>query len=171
MSDTLRLFFALPVPPTQAREILSWRQQLLCSGNWVHGHDLHLTLAFLGQQPAARLVDLQVAAIQISRCGSFELHLDRLNIWSDGLLHLAPSCPPAHLLQLQQDLAEQLQQLGFALEQPTYRPHLTLARHASWPSTAPEFGFRWRVDRFALFTSKSVTIGPRYQQIGTWQLV
>ena len=125
MSDTLRLFFALPVPPAQARKILSWRQQLPCSGNWVHGHDLHL----------------------------------------------APSCPPTHLLQLQQDLAEQLQQLGFALEQPTYRPHLTLARHASWPSTAPGFGFRWHVDRFALFTSKSVTIGPRYQQIGTWQLV
>ena len=170
MSESLRLFFAIPVPPTQARNIQDWRRQLPCAGNWVHEHDLHLTLAFLGQQATTRLAELRAAADQTKRHRAFELRLDRLDIWNDGLLHLAPSRPPMALLQLQRTLAEQLQRCGFTLEQRTYRPHLTLARHATVPTSPAAFSFAWHVDQFALFSSNSAMIGPRYQQIGTWPL-
>lgn len=167
MSDTLRLFFALPVPWPEAQEILHWRQQLPCSGTWVHERDLHLTLAFLGQQSPERLTELQAMAKQLEEHTAFELRLDHLGLWSDSLLHLAPSQPPMQLIRLQKALVEHLDRFGLALEQRAYRPHLTLARHATWPTRAAAFSVAWRADRFALFSSNSAKIGPRYQQIGT----
>ncbi|HBB77192.1 MAG TPA: RNA 2',3'-cyclic phosphodiesterase, partial [Pseudomonas sp.] len=50
--DTLRLFFALPCPPEQAAAICSWRDRQALGGRPVALENLHLTLAFLGAQPA-----------------------------------------------------------------------------------------------------------------------
>ena len=170
MSDTLRLFFALPVPAALASQIADWRQGLQSGGTPVHERDLHVTLAFLGSQPAARLPLLREAARQVQGIAPFQLRLDQLGIWSQGLLHLAPQEPPPALLRLQQSLGASLHRHGFVLEPRPYRPHLSLARHAQLrPDTSP-VDFAWTVKRFALFSSTSVTIGPRYQQIDTWDL-
>lgn len=170
MSEALRLFFALPVPAPLARRIGDWRQRLSCPGAWVDEQDLHLTLAFLGSQPATRLPALRKAAAQLRDVRPFELRLDRLGLWHDGLLHLAPDHVPGALLQLQQGLCERLSRIGLDLEPRTYRPHLTLARHVPGVAGTTPFDFAWRVDSFALFSSKSQTMVPRYQQIGTWHL-
>ena len=170
MSDTLRLFFALPLSPPLAGRIARWRHSWHCGGTQVHPHDLHLTLAFLGSQPLSRLDDLLSAGAQVAGIRPFDLCLDHLALWNDGLLHLAPSHPPPELLGLQQKLCECLAQYGFVLEQRPYRPHLTLARRASLPANPPTTGFGWRADKFALFHSEPATIGPRYRQIDAWKL-
>lgn len=170
MSQVLRLFFALPIPEPLAVRIADWSRQLACSGTWVHPLDLHITLAFLGSQPATRLCELQALAARLRDAQAFELQLDQLDCWPGGLLHLAPSQPPAALLELQRHLYAHLAQAGFTSEERIYRPHLSLARHSRRPrQTAPD-QIAWRVDRFALFSSESVKIGPRYQLIDTWPL-
>ncbi|WP_068827239.1 RNA 2',3'-cyclic phosphodiesterase [Pseudomonas sp. BMS12] len=170
MSEKLRLFFALPVPEPLAAHIADWRQQLACDGALVHPEDLHLTLVFLGSQPAARLPELQALTSQLRGEQAFELQLDQLGCWRGGLLHLAPSQPPTALLRLQRNLQDQLTQAGFTREERGYRPHLSLARQAQAPTAGEAFQFTWRVDSFALFSSQFVTIGPRYRLIDTWPL-
>ena len=57
--STLRLFFALPCPPEQATAICRWRDEQALQGRPVPPQNLHLTLAFLGAQPADCLDGLQ----------------------------------------------------------------------------------------------------------------
>lgn len=90
---SLRLFFALPCPPPLAERIGRWRDGRPLPGRQVATANLHLTLAFLGQVPSARLEALldMTAAIEAA---PFDLCLDRLLRWRNGILLLAPSQPP-----------------------------------------------------------------------------
>lgn len=95
---SLRLFFALPCPPPLAERIGRWRDSRPLSGRQVATANLHLTLAFLGPVPSSRLVALLDMAAAIE-AAPFDLCLDRLLRWRNGILLLAPSQPPDALLR------------------------------------------------------------------------
>lgn len=91
---SLRLFFALPCPPSLAERIGRWRDDRPLPGRQVATANLHLTLAFLGQVSSARLEALLDMAAAIE-AAPFDLCLDRLLRWRNGILLLAPANRPA----------------------------------------------------------------------------
>lgn len=165
----LRLFFALPCPSDCAARIERWRSGLDLSGKAVSASNLHVTLTFLGAQPAHQLSRLLTLA-NLIRLPGFELTLDRLDLWPEGLLHLAPSHTPVALEQLVQQLQLTLRNAGFAIEERAYRPHMTLARLSALPAkaTAPKVG--WSVREFSLFSSVHSAQSAHYQTLGIWPL-
>lgn len=167
--DMLRLFFALPCPPEQATAIAHWRDGQIAGGRKVVPENFHLTLAFLGAQPAARLEALQhvAAAIEAPR---FELTLDGLVVLGKGFVCLRPKSTPAALLQLATSFAQRLSALGIILDSRPFLPHLTLARQAELPRHCEPPTFSWVVDRFVLYRSENTEDGVRYREFGSWPL-
>ncbi|VFT10329.1 2'-5' RNA ligase [Pseudomonas aeruginosa] len=118
----LRLFFALPCPPPLAERIGRWRDDRPLPGRQVATANLHLTLAFLGQVSSARLEALLDMAAAIE-AAPFDLCLDRLLRWRNGILLLAPSQPPGALLRLRRALRSGLAELELPVEtRPFSRP-------------------------------------------------
>ncbi|MGP5984607.1 RNA 2',3'-cyclic phosphodiesterase [Pseudomonas aeruginosa] len=132
----LRLFFALPCPPPLAERIGRWRDDRPLPGRQVATANLHLTLAFLGQVPSARLEALLDMAAAIE-AAPFDLYLDRLLRWRNGILLLAPSQPPGALLRLRRALRSGLAELELPVETRSFSAHLTLARDAAPLEDAP----------------------------------
>lgn len=150
----LRLFFALPCPPPLAERIGRWRDDRPLPGRQVATANLHLTLAFLGQVPSARLEALLDMAAAIE-AAPFDLYLDRLLRWRNGILLLAPSQPPGALLRLRRALRSGLAELELPVETRSFSAHLTLARDAAPLEDAPPPPtFVWQVDHFSLFCSQ-----------------
>ena len=166
---SLRLFFALPCPPEQAAAICDWRDQQAFGGRPVPNANLHMTLAFLGAQPAGNLQALLRLANGID-CQSFELELNELITLGEGFVCLRPQRPPAALMQLSADLTQRLTALGVALDSRPYLPHLTLARHAKANAHGPAASFSWRAERFVLYQSQNTASGVRYAELGSWPL-
>lgn len=167
--NTLRLFFALPCPPDQAAAISSWRDQQAFGGRPVPAVNLHMTLAFLGAQPAEHLEALRQLADGID-CPGFELELNGLIILGKGFVCLQPQTPPAGLLQLAAALNERLSALGVVLDSRPFLPHMTLARQADAKAQCPAASFSWPVERFVLYQSQNTADGVRYQELGSWPL-
>ncbi|WP_229732174.1 RNA 2',3'-cyclic phosphodiesterase [Pseudomonas sp. N040] len=165
----MRLFFALACPATIAARISEWRNTLGIDGTPVPAANLHVTLAFLGTQPCARLPELIELAAAIET-PAFTLALDRLQRWSGGVLLLAPSQPPQALLALAERLRTELLALGIASEPHEYLPHLTLARHCRAAVAGMPPTFAWQAGEFGLFTSESAPAGVRYRPLASWPL-
>ncbi|EIU1682693.1 TPA: RNA 2',3'-cyclic phosphodiesterase [Pseudomonas aeruginosa] len=167
---SLRLFFALPCPPPLAERIGRWRDSRPLSGRQVATANLHLTLAFLGPVPSSRLVALLDMAAAIE-AAPFDLCLDRLLRWRNGILLLAPSQPPDALLRLHRALSSGLAELELPVETRSFSAHLTLARDAAPLEDAPlPPTFVWQVDHFSLFCSQNDAAGVRYRTLGRWAL-
>ncbi|HFF2302889.1 RNA 2',3'-cyclic phosphodiesterase [Pseudomonas aeruginosa] len=130
---SLRLFFALPCPPPLAERIGRWRDDRPLPGRQVATANLHLTLAFLGQVPSARLEALLDMAAAIE-AAPFDLRLDRLLRWRNGILLLAPSQPPGALLRLRRALRSGLAELELPVET---RPFSSRCRAAGGRPATP----------------------------------
>mgnify|MGYP003513776323 FL=1 len=165
----MRLFFALACPPPVTEQIVEWRSALALDGSPVSAANLHVTLAFVGQQAEQRLATLLDLAASIE-AQPFTLQLDQLCLWPEGLLHLAASHPPTALLKLASDLQHKLRSSGFELEQREYLPHLTLARHSRQPAKVAPPAFAWNVNQFSLFVSLPEPAGVRYTALASWRL-
>lgn len=173
----LRLFFAL-WPDAGARAVLAATAAELrksCGGRAPAANHLHLTLAFLGSVPAARLPELENIAAGIatqSFCHSFMLTLDHIGWWRRPRLVWAGmrNCP-CELEALADALASGLQSRGFHTEQRRFRPHVTLLRDADRaPATATYEAMSWRATQFVLVQSTIENGGVKYRIVGTWPL-
>jgi 2'-5' RNA ligase len=155
----LRLFLALWPGPT-VRLALQARQ-----GEWrwsdtaarAAPERLHLTLHFLGDVPRERLTELQQGLrVEFKR---FELVFAAAALWPRGVAVLIPAAAPPELLALHAGLKQALRSLRLPTEARTFRPHLTLARHAAG-SLPPGVttSIRWNVRGYVLVSSER---GPR----------
>jgi 2'-5' RNA ligase len=167
--NPLRLFFALPCPPELAEAIGSWRDQQNLGGRPVVQANLHLTLAFLGSQPAAQLDGLKRLGSHL-RADAFMLRLDQLQTIGHGFACLIPSQVPPPLSQLVEQLHAGLSAHGFALDSRPFLPHVTLSRDAQVQSNAKPPSFDWRVEHFGLFVSENTPNGVRYREQERWRL-
>lgn len=165
---TRRLFFAL-WPEAPVREAIRARRRALgrLSRKRVPGHNLHLTLLFLGNQPAVR-VDAILEAAATVRGSEFMLRLDRFGhfararvVWLGGEAPVAGSALAA-------SLAAAMEGLGLIFEHRPWRPHVTLfrgvTRRPALPAPAP---VDWRAARFSLV--ESLPSRP-YQVLRSWPL-
>jgi 2'-5' RNA ligase len=172
----VRLFFALELPPEVKRALGKLRPSVDDSSyRWVDPASMHLTLAFLGEQPAARLDALDEvgsAAASASRPGVLRLGAPGtfggrnaprvLWVGLDGDLDA--------LGAIQARLDRGLRHAGFELEERAYSPHITLARRrpaargGAPPGWPPEHVSRdpIPVDHVTLFESRLSPRGATY---------
>ncbi len=162
----MRLFCAIALDRPH-RSALARLQDTLrragVTGRWTEPEQLHLTLAFLGEQPDARRA---AAALEETEGRAFPLAFGGLGRFvrrGGDVLYLAVPPRPA-LLGLQRSLTEALLRQGIGLEARPYRPHITLARRAG---AVPE-GFEapvleeMTVRAFVLMESRLGAEGARY---------
>lgn len=135
-------------------------------------HDtLHVTLAFLGAVPEARLPVLVEAAGTVV-AEPFEAVLDRIGWWPHNhILWLDCASMPSRHRRLHDSLVQALGSAGFPSEPRAYHPHLTLVRRAqclSLPPPGPPV--RWQAQEFSLVESRLQGEGARYRVLNRWPL-
>jgi RNA 2',3'-cyclic 3'-phosphodiesterase len=177
----VRLFFAIAIPPEVQAALGRIRASAGGDYRWVDPSSLHVTLAFLGEQPETRLADLHAigtAAARASRGGvlklgepgSFGARSAPRVLW----IGLAGNLAALHDLQTR--LANVLRQAGFAHEQEQhpFRPHITLARRRAaarsgkpdgWPPTHAPDPNTFAMHQLTLFQSRLSPRGPAYTSL------
>jgi len=172
---TRRFFFALwPDPRAQALIGGLAREVALESGGRPTLPDLiHLTLAFVGAQPAIRVDSLRRLA-GLVRASSFVLALDKVGGFQRaGIAWLGSTKSSTRAAGLQRDLTDALRMRAFPIEDRSYAHNLTLARHSTTvrrtPSAAADrlAGQRIRAGRLR----GPRRTGPFYRTIAEWPLV
>ena len=171
---TRRLFFALWPSSAERTALAAWQAALqqLCGGRPQAPLMLHATLVFLGAVAEERMQALQLAAQEIS-CSGFMLQLDVARYWGHNhLVYAAPGVVPSPLMQLVKELEQKLLHHHFAFERRSYKPHVTLLRHARWtdtplPAMSPVI---LAVRDFVLVQSVSEGRGVRYEILARFPL-
>ncbi|HEX6795361.1 MAG TPA: RNA 2',3'-cyclic phosphodiesterase [Casimicrobiaceae bacterium] len=172
-APTARVFFAL-VPPREVQQTLG--EVALETARRAHGRpvpaeNLHITLAFIGAWPVARLPTLLDAAARVHG-EPMHIALDTLGAFRRaGIAWIGPSLVPDALTRLAMSLADALSVVGVVLDAQPYRPHVTLARHCRGPYPDGASGpFRFDADRFVLMQSQTPAEGARYSVVADWPL-
>lgn len=173
----MRAFLGLPLPDALAGPLSDLAQEVPV-GRPVAHENLHLTLAFLGEQPEARLATL---ATEISTAdlpgaslapGGLEL------MGGERVLAVVMTGPEA----LHARLMRKVREAGIELERRRFRPHVTLARLPRRLSREEEerlAGFLSRgapplptapAEELALYRSQLGPEGARYDILAAWPL-
>lgn len=165
-SSSLRLFFALW--PDDATRSALLRLQAMMQGQLTRYENLHVTLAFLGQQPAALLPDLKQILERLPRA-DITLTLDRIGYFTRKRIAWAGTHDvPENLLRLHQQLANALAALGLPPDtREDFKPHVTLARDAAPPSDTAFTPIVWHVNRIALVKSETLSTGVCYKVLAS----
>lgn len=171
---TARVFFALWPDEDGRAAMAAWQPPLqqLCGGRPTAADKLHNTLVFLGEVEFERLEALQLAAQEVSGA-AFQLNFDTARYWGHNhIVFAAPSIVPAKLTQLVSDLEQRLRHHYFKFDQRSYKPHITLLRHAQWSDSPLPAMQRvlWKMRDFALVQSVSDGRGVRYEVLARFTL-
>lgn len=178
----MRAFIAIEIPDP-VRDALARVQQALPVGRLMDEDSLHLTLAFLGEQPDDR-IEAAHDALATVRQAPFTLHLQGLGTFGGK----APAtlwagvADPGPVTALNARVRSALHGAGLMLERRTFRPHVTLARFdrlgpeavdrlarflGHW-SGFPAPGFE--VSEFGLWRSTLHRAGPVYDLLASYAL-
>ena len=166
-----RVFYALPLPAEACRQLAQWRDPMLGVGKAVPAANFHLTLAFLGEVNAVMVEKLM--AQDFSRYQGFELQFGELAYFSGAkCLTVIPNHIPAPLQVLAQRCAQLQQHFGRGKAHKSYRPHITIYRHAEPPIPAPLQPLQLTLPcyQMALYESIPLAQGVRYQPLQQWSL-
>ena len=178
----MRLFFALRPPADIGDSLaeLAVRLSADYGGRATHPETIHLTLAFLGEQPAEQAAVLSAAASRIV-APPFELTLDHVGHWPHNHL-LWAGCrrgSPTHeaIRSLTHALFLEMRACGLASdrdESAAFTPHITLVRKvgdlahcAPLPAMPP---LVWLCSEFVLVHSHLTPQGPVHESIATFPL-
>ena len=178
----LRLFLALdaPVPVVAA---LSAAMHPAHGFAWTRLEQLHLTLRFLGDTPAALVAPLR-ERLRANRVASFTLPVEGLGVFPPRGLPRVLWCGIGnghpHIHQLRQRIDDALLALGIDCDLRQFVPHFTLARltpaaraqlphwlHTHRNLAAPPF----RVDRFTLYASELRAEGAVHTVVEEYPLI
>lgn len=164
-----RRFFLAFWPDEELRAQIVRRRQLVGARGWrqVPDHNLHMTLVFLGSQPAERLAKI-VAAVDGVLCPVGEIGLDRFGWFPGAQVLWLGGDAGQQLLALHARVCQALVGAGLTLDSRPFRPHVTLYRRVSdrpyLPQPEPLF---WRPRKLVLVQSVS---GQPYRVVESWPL-
>jgi 2'-5' RNA ligase len=183
-----RLFVAVPLPPETTAQVAALVESVRREGvpdggrdvRWVRLEGLHLTLRFIGPTPEDRVDAARDAVLAAART------VDAFDISIGGAGAFPPFARPralwlglrageGPLVALAREVDRALIDAGWALDEKTFRAHLTLARSDGVPAgaaiadrlvaTAADFHARFRAERIGLFESLTGGGPARYQPI------
>lgn len=159
--NSLRLFYALW--PDDAAASALMQLQASMPGRRIPYSNLHMTLVFLGQQPAALLPDLKDVLTHLPHA-DITLTLDRLGYFPrNHIAWVGPRNAPEALFSLHEHLVRALEENNVSFNgQHTYKPHVTLARDASQPQDAIFDPITWHATVAALVQSITTPEGSVY---------
>jgi RNA 2',3'-cyclic 3'-phosphodiesterase len=169
-----RIFFALWPDDAERAALAAWQPSLvqLCGGRLIPGENLHNTLVFLGNVAIERLEALQLAAQEVV-CAKFRMTFNIARYWGHNqIVYAAPGVVPPPLKQLVKELEQKLLLHHFSFERRSYKPHVTLLRHARWTDTPlpAMLPVVWAVQDFVLVQSVSEGQGVRYEILARFAL-
>lgn len=168
-----RLFFALWSSTDLRHQLIYKNAALVLSsgGKPTSSANLHVTLVFIGEQPAQRFGDVLAAGASVS-APAFTLSFDRAESWSRSRVLVLPAThTPPELAMLVDRLHDGLLERQIELRREIYRPHITLARKLPRPWLArPIEPFQWQAQEFVLAESVAGVDGPRYDVLAGWPL-
>lgn len=170
VESTSRLFFALwPDQATRAAlDQIAANLHAHWGGRRMHSDTLHMTLAFLGDTPLARLDALRELAASMSG-EAFTLTLDRPDCWQHNHVGwLGPASSPPALTEVVADLRQAMLASKFAFDDKRFVPHVTLLRNAQCGPPPICQPVMWRANDFVLLASRRQQ--PGYDVLGTWPL-
>lgn len=176
----MRLFFAIELP-AEVRAALARLRGDDDDYRWADPSAMHVTLAFLGEQPEAAVARLEqigasaasasaVAALRLGEAGSFGPRNAPRVLW------LGLSGDVAALAALHAHLSDGLRRDGFPVEERPFRPHITLARRRETARSRPPWppprvpGHAFTIHELILFQSKLSPKGASYIPLGKYTL-
>ncbi|WP_158606863.1 RNA 2',3'-cyclic phosphodiesterase [Paenibacillus ginsengarvi] len=180
-----RLFVAVPLPAELKSAVgaaLNDLKRQLPFQRWVHPEDVHITLKFIGEVPpgSAAAIERELERIA-ARSNPFELRLQGAGTFgsasSPRILWAGLGGKLPLLRSLQADVEQAMASIGYAPEERSYSPHLTLARHYSGSgpiNKEPLEGLfppedrrlEWTADRIVLYRSH-MGRSPMYEPLRT----
>ena len=159
-----RLYYALwPDEPTVCKLEVA---QADVVGRKVGKEQLHLTLAFLGNQPVGKLVDLAAVLEPLPQTG-FVIELDQYGYFTQQkIAWIGPSEIPVALRDFRNSLLMGLSRIapGFKGE-AHFIPHVTLARDAEAPALQIAKRISWSAKRIVLVQSLQTRQGVIYSLV------
>lgn len=168
-TEPLRLFFALW--PDDATRAALMQLQAPIRGRITPYEHLHLTLAFLGQQPVSLLPTLKDTLLHL-QAPAADLVLDRVGYFVRNRIAWAGMHETPRALQhLYRALAEALINQGIAFDSYSpFTPHVTLVRDALPPPDLAFAPIRWHANRVVLVRSDTRVEGNHYEVIASRSL-
>ena len=179
----MRLFLAINLAPDVRRDILIATAPLRDAApeaSWLDEPRLHLTLKFLGEQPAERLDAIAAAVSQVAeRHRSLVMTLGGIGAFPNfrraRIVWMGVEQDP-RLELLHHDVEVAYEGLGFELEGRPFRPHLTLARlkhqlpeerlrELSRAAKRVDFQAECDVESIDLMQSELLPAGAAYQRL------
>lgn len=167
----MRLFLALSPPDDLRRQLGAQADRLhrVYGGRRVPDANLHLTLAFLGEQSEeqAQALSTWLDRLQVAP-GSISLdHLGHFR--GSGIIWIGPQQTPDALQRLQADISHELRGMGINHQPRHFRPHITLLRKASRGPTGnpPDKVRYWSYARVELIQSTQDTYGSHYRSLAS----
>ena len=165
-APALRLFFAL-WPDAATRSALAALQHGLgvqAGGRLVAPENLHLTMAFLGMQPA-RLLPAITGVLERIAVPEMTLLVDTYGYFPRARMAWAGlSAPPRALMALQAELIGALRQCGIGHDmESVFRPHITLMRNAAAGGLGMVQPICWEAPCLALVQSATLARGSTYK--------
>ena len=130
--STKRIFFGLWPDDRQRDRLRDHISPLakLVEGQVVYRGNWHVTTAFIGEFPEARIGALLARAAEIP-VDPFRLRFDRVEFWPrPKVASLVAPTVPAELQRLVEAHNALLEEFGVSVESRTYRPHITVVRRA-----------------------------------------
>lgn len=179
----MRAFVALPVPE-EAAAAISAAAARLHVGRIVPQDDLHLTLAFLDEQPQEVLAAFH-DAFEMRSLNAAEIVFDGFNVFGGAKPRVvfAAVVPNPALKALRADVRSACRAAGITLPHERFRPHVTIARldrimspddadrlqrFLAAHAAAPLPGFT--ATTAALYRSLLRPEGPRYDVLASYTL-
>jgi 2'-5' RNA ligase len=161
----VRLFFALWPPRETAEALAAWavEVQRQTGGRATATQNIHLTLAFLGEADAQKV--LAVTGNVTGRRHALPIETARY-VRRNEMVWVAPSAAPPALAELVASLHSALRAAGFQLEERPFAAHVTLIRKARQPNALPLLPrVEWPVNEFVLVRSRTSPKGPTYEAL------
>lgn len=171
---TLRLFYAIKVPPQVAAPLAQAQRHL--RGNWrsVRADQFHITLAYLPSVPPQRVAALRELGLRAAReqpplplqlrgTGYFP------NEGSPRVWFVKAEAPG--LAELADELRKGISDLGLGTDEQPFKPHVTLARKKGpAPRVFPmTFDHSWQASQLVLYRSILRKTGPIYEVESTFK--
>ena len=178
----MRSFIAI-APPDHVRDALADLQAEAPVGRAVAWEKLHLTLAFLGDQPTDTLRELDATLARVDTPG-FEAVITGLDVFGGRTPRILAALlrPDAALTALHDQVRRAARGAGCDLPRDRFRPHVTLLRFkhrlqtaesadlARFLSASGALRLGFPVQSFGLYQSTLTPDGPVYAELAAYAL-